>query len=112
MKTRSGPLAAYNCHGFTFASRRTWIEEVAEVHKILDQDGYREIPLDEALPGDVIVYFAENGDAEHSGIVVAAPEGILKIPVICSKWGGYGEVIHDANYGPYNTGIWKFYRIR
>lgn len=111
MIPRSGSIATYNCHGYTFASRRTWIEAVSEIQKILSEDGYREIPSNQMLAGDVIIYFDSDGDAEHSGFVVVPAREPMGIPTVCSKWGGYAEVIHAANYGPYNSGRWKFYRI-
>src|SRR5437773_11543121 len=46
---RTGPSPIYNCHGLTFASRRTRIPDVTEV---LADDGYQELPLKDVLPGD------------------------------------------------------------
>jgi len=112
MRIRSGANAAYNCHGFMFGSRRTCIENLAEIPRILQEDGYTEIPTDQVLPGDVIVYYDDVQSPEHSGVVVREPaESNLNIPLVCSKWGGFGEVVHDAHYGPYAGWKWRFYRI-
>src|SRR5262245_35364311 len=45
-----GPCRTFNCHGLTFASRRTWIDKSGEVQKILDDDGYVEVPLAKVKP--------------------------------------------------------------
>mgnify|MGYP001562690834 CR=1 FL=1 len=110
---RTEPTALYNCHGLTFASRRTRIFLSSEIPKILNDDKYKEIDIKEAKGGDIVVYFDENGDANHSGIVVANTEydQRLILPMICSKWGNGGEFIHGLNdcpriYGPQT----KFYR--
>lgn len=111
MKLRSAADAVFNCHGLTFASRRTCIEEPLEVRKILHEDCYKPVDLKAVEPGDIIIYVAEDGDIEHSGIVVSKPsDNSFGVPEIWSKWGGFGEVLHFANYGPYR-GQWQFYRM-
>src|SRR5687767_9951314 len=54
---RSEPTPHYNCHGMTFASRRTGVFESRVVQQILNDDCYREVPEASVLPGDVILYF-------------------------------------------------------
>ena len=109
---RAGPTGQYNCHGLSFATRRTGIYDRTEVEKILHEDGYREIHPSKALPGDVILYLAEDGDAEHSGLVVSAPDKLmLGVPQVISKWGKYSEFIHWANQCPYSFANSKYYRI-
>lgn len=97
----------YNCHGLTFASRRTFVESV-EVGKIISDDQYVQIKRQEALPGDVAVYFV-NGDPEHSGIVVDLDN--LAGPLLLSKWGSLHEVVHWIPECPYDVGDVRFYRI-
>jgi hypothetical protein len=111
---RSDPTPIYNCHGLTFASRRTGIFESSTIGQILNEDGYVEIPQARVLEGDVIMYFdQESGDFEHSGIVILRPKPEnLNVPVVCSKWGKYAEVVHLANNCPYNFGAVKYYRVR
>ena len=70
---RSGPTPRYNCHGMTFAARRTGIFEPQAINLILDDDGYQEIPFHEVLAGDVIIYYDENEDPQHSAVVVCPP---------------------------------------
>ncbi len=109
-------LPFFNCHGLTFASRRTWIIDTEALFRILEDDGYVEI-LDEnnVAPGDVLIYYGENGDITHSAVIVTAPrEELLKIPRVISKWGAYSEVVHYANDCPYANDYLrrKFYRIQ
>ena len=64
----------------------------------------------EVLGGDVVIYYDDEGDPNHSGLVVEYSDDRL-IPRICSKWGFAGEFIHWLNdvpemYGP----VHKFYR--
>jgi len=110
--SRTAPSGVYNCHGLTFASRRTSLEESAQIPVILDDDKYVEIGPSEVLAGDVIVYYDSDGEPNHSGIVVGV-KGELKLPIICSKWGSAGEFVHrmgdcPPHYGPRS----KFYRCR
>ena len=108
---RSEPSPTYNCHGMTFAARRTGIFDSIEIEKILKDDDYVEITRDEILPGDIIIYYGEDGDPEHSGIVITPPDpNLLNIPKVCSKWGKYSEVIHYANNCPYSFSNVKYYR--
>ncbi len=113
MTQRTGISPIYNCHGLTFASRRARITDNAGIRAILEDDAWTEVrETKDVLPGDIVVYFAEDGDANHSGIVVAN-EAPLYVPVICSKWGSAGEYIHNINVGPTFWGPEKkFYRCR
>lgn len=108
---RSYPTAIYNCHGLTFASKRTGIYETEDVYKILKDDNYKEVLRDEVLPGDIILYFSSDGDIEHSGIVISEPQSILSIPKVYSKWGKYCEAIHYANMCPYDFSNVRYYRV-
>lgn len=111
-KFRTPPIPLYNCHGLVFASSRTAITDSRFLQTIIDDDGFTEITkVDDVLPGDVILYYTEDGDVEHSGIVVAEPDKDLKIPRIISKWGRYKEVVHYANDSPYSWANVKYFRI-
>ncbi|RLB99584.1 MAG: hypothetical protein DRI57_33400 [Deltaproteobacteria bacterium] len=115
LAVRTQPTGYYNCHGMTFGSRRVEIISSKEIDKILTEDDYEEIDpkKENILPGDVIMYFSE-GDFEHSGIVLNVPSknDYIKIPVVCSKWGCWSEVIHYANNCPYDFSQTKYYRIK
>jgi len=105
---RTKVLTHYNCHGLTFASRRTRIWKSPELQHILVEDGYEELPREQVLAGDVIVYF-HDGDAEHSGIVVGITGTDFRV---VSKWGFGEEVEHWEYQCPYDpTGV-KYYRVK
>jgi uncharacterized protein YfaT (DUF1175 family) len=106
---RSNPNPRYNCHGLTFGSRRSAVGDHS-IAMILEHDGYQELPIAQARPGDVILYFGEQGDVHHSGIVVSNPVGFFGIPYVVSKWGKGGEFLHSANNSPYGYQV-KCYRI-
>lgn len=108
---RTNMSAVYNCHGLTFASRRTRIVDDAAINRILSDDKWTEIDILKVLPGDIVLYFSDEGDPNHSGLIVEAdPLGVHRI---CSKWGSAGEYIHFLNdcpsmYGP----IKRFFRCQ
>jgi len=107
---RADASTAYNCHGLTFASRRTRVVEPNSVRVILADDGWQEVDIADTYAGDIVVYYGDEGDANHSGIVVGKE---LNVPMICSKWGHGGEFIHSLNYCPDIYGPQtKFYRCR
>lgn len=95
----------YNCHGLTFASRRTCIFDIA---CIIKDDDYCEVEPSKVRLGDIVVYYS-GGDAEHSGIVIEiSKDGYKKI---LSKWGRGKEVIHWIHVGPYEYDIIRYYRV-
>lgn len=102
----SGPSRQYNCHGLTFAARRTVIWKASEVAKVINDDEYVRIELKDVLPGDVALYYS-GGDVEHSGIVVAN----VPVPLILSKWGKCHEVVHKVHECPYDSSNVIYYRI-
>jgi hypothetical protein len=104
-----GPSAQYNCHGLTFAARRTAIDDPAQVQRIIDHDGYRKLALLTEAPetGDIAIY-VEDGDIIHSGIVVANREGT---PWILGKWGECHEVVHPVLNCPYKNATVAYYRL-
>ena len=110
---RCGPTPRYNCHGMTFGSRRTGIFESAVLWQIIQEDNYAEVAKPDVLAGDVILYFDDSGDIEHSGIVISPPSAdTLGIPIVCSKWGKYAELIHLGNRCPYTFSNVRYYRVR
>ena len=103
-----GPSAQYNCHGLTFAARRTGISDPAQIHRILDHDGYEKLALTESPEiGDIAIY-VEDGDIIHSGIVVGNRSGS---PMILGKWGDCHEAIHQPLDCPYNKAAVTYYRL-
>lgn len=108
VQLRTQPTGLFNCHGLSFASRRTCISDKSAISQIIKDDGYQQVAPHDVLPGDVILYFVDGG-AEHSGIVVQggmAPGMML----VLSKWGTNGEFIHGAYNSPYGTDV-RFFRV-
>ncbi len=106
---RRPPTGQYNCHGMTFANRRTGIHRPEYVAKILEDDGYKPIILGQVEPGDLVLY-SDGGEIEHTGVVLEVVEGFpegsgIRAPRIISKWGPTGEYIHLATEGPYKGHI-------
>jgi len=102
----------YNCHGLTFASRRAQITSASVVRKILIEDDYDQIHPNDILPGDIAIYLAEDGDIEHSGIIVSIDAALLgRAPKVLSKWGSAHEVVHQLRDCPYNPIAIEFYRV-
>jgi len=95
----------YNCHGLTFASRRTQVSD--NVLPILEDDGFGQVPEKEARAGDLVLYSTARGEVVHSGVVVGRKRieiiagDQFFIPVIWSKWGKGYEMIHNAGECPY-----------
>lgn len=109
------PCLKYNCHGLTFAARRTAIEDSSEIQKILTEDDYDQVPLSVVQPGDIAIYRSaldDGGEIFHSGIVVRYDRGsgLITVPWILSKWGYAHEVVHPVNVGPY-IGTVEYYRV-
>ena len=111
----TSPCGIYNCHGLTFASRRTAIVSTEEIYKILSDDGYVQIARGDVQPGDVIVYFASRdagSEAEHSGIVVSVEmAGITRNLRVLSKWGRAHELIHPEFVEEYAHTHVRYFRI-
>jgi hypothetical protein len=105
------PSYGYNCHGMTFASRRTQVWSSTEIQHILKEDGYVEVNISKALPGDVAIYQSpETGEIDHSGIVVEQKKD-LSGPWVVSKWGPSQEFVHPYMHCPYAPASVKFYRM-
>ena len=107
------PSGIYNCFGMMFASRRCWVERIQDVITIIEDDNYREIELNTIRPGDLIVYYSDNGEPIHSGLIVEIinEHPLLLTPIVRSKWGCYGERKHNFNDCPYALSTKKYFRI-
>jgi hypothetical protein len=113
---RQAMSSSYNCHGLTFASRRTEIHDPQAVRMILREDDYKQISRPDLLVGDTVIY-VEQGDVSHSGIVVGVPQLDAQIldPLagvkVLSKWGEGQEVIHEVRDCPYPADAHEFWRV-
>lgn len=103
----------YNCHGLTFAARRTGIFEDEEVQKILD-DEYIEIKNhSQSQVGDVVIYYSEGIGIAHSGLIIFAkhtPNDLSEVRVL-SKEKKYREIIHLIVKTPYFHTEYKIFRF-
>lgn len=93
------PTGRYNCHGLSFANRRTNVRPETSpnplsVQDLLNADGYR-LRSTPPIPGDLVVYRSARGEITHTGIVsrIENNGGISQVMVL-SKWGGLGECEH------------------
>jgi hypothetical protein len=110
---RTGAIPIFNCHGLTFASRRSCISETTAIQQIVSDDRYEQVSPGDVQPGDIILYISsEDGDIEHSGVVIEPPKPDLYQPKVWSKWGFGAEVIHYAGQCPYDFSQARYYRIR
>lgn len=92
--------SVYNCMGFVFGSRRTWIEP-GYLEMILSEDGLRKLSEgSEIMVGDIVVYRDDDGDASHVGLVseirIDIPTASRDI-MILSQWGRDGEYFHPVS---------------
>ena len=102
----------YNCHGLTFATRRTFVPPWGTpignlVESILQRDGY--VALGTAPPrvGDVAVYRdPQTHEVSHTGYVSRVTGGTIWV---WSKWGTLAEYEHPAGVGLY--GAPEFWRL-
>ncbi len=109
---RNKPNPIYNCYGMTFACGRTQVDDKS-VQMILDDDGYTEVKeLEDVLPGDVVIYYNDNREVTHSGVVACIEEvGGLKFRWVVSKWGKYSEIYHHELDCPYHDCTRRYWRI-
>jgi hypothetical protein len=93
--------AMYNCVGMVFTSRRTCVDS-DHLDAILRDDGYRQIPKDEADQGDLVVY-RQDRVAKHVGIIYELRDAAIdpayprKEIWVLSQWGENGEHLHKIN---------------
>jgi hypothetical protein len=107
---RIPPTGRYNCHGLTFANRRTQVGvfDTRVIGLILEDDGFRNCGR-ESLPqsGDILVCY-DGVEVSHTRIVMfvepGKPEqGVFPQIFVLSKWGPAGEYFHIVNTGPYSS---------
>jgi hypothetical protein len=101
----------YNCHGLTFACKRTAILPDEEIWKIINSEYKWVKDQKDVIVGDIILYFLGEDESSilHSGIVVDVTQfGDIKI---YSKVKKGREIVHSFKITPYFKGLIKFYRI-
>jgi len=99
--------SSYNCVGHVFAARRTWVES-DHLSMILERDGYSPFQdIQKLWEGDVVVYENEQGEPTH---VAQVTEIRLNLNIggrtvfVLSKWGAYGEYLHELLDVPVRLG--------
>lgn len=102
----------YNCHGMTFASRRTGINTIDK--QLLIEDDFKQISDNEVLPGDIALYINDLGEIEHTGFITSVDlQNRSKFTImVLSKWGDGSEVIHALFNCPYAKGDIQFVRCK
>lgn len=112
-KFKGQPTPKYNCHGFTFASRRTNIDKTSELRKILKEDNYIAVNDGDIMIGDIVLYVdnSGSGDVKHTGMVVRSDlYEVVPFILVLSKWGKYKEVIHPVHNCGYDNYILEYWR--
>jgi hypothetical protein len=103
----------YNCHGLTFACKRTGIYDDNEIRKIIKAEYMEVKSTKDVVVGDIILYSLDQNEdvISHSGIVVEVIQGISPVIKIYSKVRMGREIVHQYDVGPYKNNYKKFYRI-
>lgn len=115
--TLTPPTGRFNCHGLTFASRRTCVPRVGDpvtVDAWLAQDEYVRVRSPQV--GDIVLYRGHRApgtdppEVEHSAIVTVVSDlGSVRVR---SKWGVLEEVEHLVHDGPYGDLVIEYWRLR
>jgi hypothetical protein len=100
---RSVSSYSYNCVGMIFASRRAYIE-ITHINRILREDGFHQISINEITVGDIVLYKFRS-QPSHVAIVTGVTGSIgHKIDVrVLSKWGLDAEFEHFMENVPRAT---------
>lgn len=111
------PSCCFNCHGATFATRRGWLNDPSP---ILNAESYKSLGSNEkVLPGDIAIYRStedSSSEIRHSASVIESNDTVEKIIstvascTVVSKWGMWGEYIHNVFESPYGKHV-SFYRF-
>jgi hypothetical protein len=106
----------YNCHGLVFAGRRAGIDDYSLIDRILREDCFEHVTLQDLLPGDIAIYYDnQSGEAIHSAVVVSVPtpDNPLEVITVISKWGTGREYLHKLSDCEYSaTSRVEFRRIK
>jgi hypothetical protein len=110
------PTGHYNCHGLTFAARRTHVPDpdvdvdvTAIVDAVLTRDGYYQVQHPEV--GDVVVYRTGQKAIDHTGIVCWIDQPVYAV-YVWSMWGNLGEFRHPESLSPYGDCSLEYWRLR
>lgn len=110
VQIRTNKSKLYNCHGLTFAGKRTAVEKETQVNEFITDDLYGVVNRQDVLAGDIILYYDGN-EIIHSGVVVEKPNE-MKACKVLSKWGDAMEAVHMELDCPYQTTKIEFRRCQ
>jgi hypothetical protein len=110
------PTGRYNCHGLTFASRRTNIphpgmDDAGLVAQILQEDQCVQIAEIDAREGDVVLWRL-GALVPHTGIVAHVQREPFRAILAVSKWGALGEYIHHPLNSPFDGCAVEYWGMR
>lgn len=93
------PDVRYNCHGWVYTDGR-YIISGEDVARIVQDNGYQVVAA--PVPGDLVIYFSDEGLISHTGRVRAIEEdGTVLVE---SKWGCVGaRYLHRLDVWPDST---------
>ena len=116
VRSVGAPTGRYNCHGLTFAGRRTNIPRPGETSRglidtILRQDRFAPIPDSLSVQVGDIALWRREGDVDHTGIVVSVQTEAPRTVFVWSMWGGLGEFVHPAQATPYDDCQIEYWRL-
>ncbi|MBQ7211363.1 MAG: hypothetical protein IJS19_01625 [Muribaculaceae bacterium] len=76
-----------NCFGLVFADGEYWLENSNDqIQKILDDDGYSEVGIEDAQVGDVVIYNEGDGTKGHAA-TISETDGTFDGTLIFGKGG-------------------------
>ena len=102
----------YNCHSYTFYTQNIDENEycIDDAYLYINDGSYIEIPYSQVQVRDRIVYFDEDDNIVHSGVVRGTTGqtsngvcGYSNTVLVQSKWGYYGLYEHRGDQCPYTS---------
>ena len=95
------PTAAYNCHSFAWYNRvyednDKWIDNISG---FINDATCTQIAIDYIQENDIIVYYDQNNNVLHSGVIYEITDNIEDL-VVLSKWGQGVACIHSVDDVP------------
>ncbi len=95
-----------NCHGWVFTGGQYWLDGES-VELILQENGYK--PVNQPLPGDIVIYRDTDNRITHTALVRSAGLGM---PAIVEGKSGWMVVfLHLVDESPYGKN-YTFYRSK
>jgi hypothetical protein len=110
IRKTSDATAQYDCHGLTFDSSNSFIDN-KYAEDLARYQGYRPLRVcpqtSEPRVGDIVIY-RKSGRVTHSGRVVGRNGQVIRVH---SKWGYWPDYEHDIDKVPDAYGTPEFWRM-